>query len=541
MNSLRLKNKKSSPQEFALIVGIILFAILIVRTNYSGNAFYNFDMYSDQLYARLVSEEGTVFPSDWVFGNQYYVIATPVLAGLLNTLIHNSFISMATASTLMFLLTLTVFAWSFYPFLDRLSLLVAMFCLSGAAVLGDSASSHIAGFQLFYTMASYYACYVIGILYTVGIWFRLRNMVKVGAFLWFPALAAAMALGMQSLRETLVLYIPLTVLEVFSVLKNRKVNRLSAVFTVSTFISNVIGLIVIRYCPVNSSPIIGEIMLDLHPAAVSEHFRQSVRELYQMTGVPYLFSGWKWKILGVIGLLYTLVAVSALIAALIRKEQSAVSQMVKFCAISIGGVLLVGSFLFRVRDIYYFVWVLLVVSAFAYLFTKSGNKTVQGILLVSLLLSGAVNLFYNFYPDYVKQKELDSFYSSVAKDLSEKGITKILVDMNTPPAAASVSGDRITAVTYTYNNESETQSLLKAVPFLQAVSYVENIDPEHTLIILSDYLYSDYSSIEYLELFTSEEYRQRFFDSIELVDEQSCTYVTLYFYRFSNADILESS
>ena len=136
MNSLRLKNKKSSPQEFALIVGIILFAILIVRTNYSGNAFYNFDMYSDQLYARLVSEEGTVFPSDWVFGNQYYVIATPVLAGLLNTLIHNSFISMATASTLMFLLTLAVFAWSFYPFLDRLSLLVAMFCLSGAAVLG---------------------------------------------------------------------------------------------------------------------------------------------------------------------------------------------------------------------------------------------------------------------------------------------------------------------------------------------------------------------------------------------------------------------
>ena len=94
------------------------------------------------------------------------------------------------------------------------------------------------------------------------------------------------------------------------------------------------------------------------------------------------------------------------------------------------------------------------VSAFAYLFTKSGNKTVQGILLVSLLLSGAVNLFYNFYPDYVKQKELDSFYSSVAEDLSEKGITKILVDMNTPPAAASVSGDRITAVTYTYNNES---------------------------------------------------------------------------------------
>ena len=130
MNSLRLKNKKSSPQEFALIVGIILFAILIVRTNYSGNAFYNFDMYSDQLYARLVSEEGTVFPSDWVFGNQYYVIATPVLAGLLNTLIHNSFISMATASTLMFLLTLAVFAWSFYPFLDRLSLLVAMFCSS---------------------------------------------------------------------------------------------------------------------------------------------------------------------------------------------------------------------------------------------------------------------------------------------------------------------------------------------------------------------------------------------------------------------------
>ena len=540
MYNPRLKCKNLSPQELILIAGIVLYALLVVWTNYFGNAFYNFDMYSDQLYARLVSKELTIFPTDWIFGNQYYVIATPALAGLLNILIHNSFLSMATASTMMFLITLALFAWCFTPFLDRFSLLTSLFCISGAVILGDSASSHIAGFQLFYTMASYYACYVVGILYTLGIWLRLRSRMKISAFLWIPALAISIALGMQSLRETLVLYIPLAILELFASVKSRKINRQSAAFTCSVFAFNVLGLVAIKFCPVNSSPIISEVRLNLHPEAVTDNFFQSVRELYRLTGIPYLFSGLKWKILGFIGLFYTSVVVLTCALILIRKEQGAASQMVKFCAVSICGVLFVGTFLFRVRDIYFFVWFLLVVSVFSWLFGTVRNKAIKGILLAGLLISGAVNLFYNFYPDYAKQKELDSFYSSVAEDLLEKGITTILVDMNTPPSVASVSGDRITAVTYTYDNESETENLLKPVPFLQAKSYAENIDPEHTLIILSDYLYSDYSSYEYLELFTSNAYRQRFFDSVELVEEKSCAYVTLYFYQFADSNILAS-
>ena len=40
-------------------------------------------MYSDAQIAKLMWEQKTIFPKNWIFGNQYYVIATPVLAAVM--------------------------------------------------------------------------------------------------------------------------------------------------------------------------------------------------------------------------------------------------------------------------------------------------------------------------------------------------------------------------------------------------------------------------------------------------------------------------
>ena len=540
MANYRLETKKKSYLEFFLFIGIILYAFLIVLTNYSSNAFYNYDMYSDQLYARLVSEEGTIFPSDWVFGNQYYVIATPVLAGMLNHFLQNSFLSMATASTIMFLIILAVFYWSFQPFFDRLSLLTGLFCLSGGVILGDSASSHISGLQLFYTMASYYACYVIGLLFTLGVWLRLKKGMEPGFLSWVLAIIISITLGMQSLREMLVLYIPLAIYETLVSIRSRKINIPCALFIIYIFAGNIIGLVLIHFCPVKSSPIISEVKFDLHPNNIINNFCLSIQSFFQLTSIPYLTFVWKWKILGAIGLFYTLTAASVTFVILFRRDHTIAAQTIIFLVLSIFGVLFVGTLLFRVRDIYFFAWFLLLVLVFMYLVSTIHNATLKSIILVFLLFTGAVNLFYNFYPDYAKRKELTGFYSSVAEDLTEKGITTIFFDMNTPPTVASISDDSITAIAYSYNGDRDAESLLSPVPFLQAKTYAENVDPDLSLIVLSDYQYSDYSSYEYLELFTSESYRHRLFSKLELIDEQSCTYVTLYFYRFSDPGILSS-
>ena len=68
---------------FSLIIILVLLAYFAVFAivNFAGFAYFcNADMYEDTLVARLMWEQKTLFPENYIFGNQYYVIATPVFA-----------------------------------------------------------------------------------------------------------------------------------------------------------------------------------------------------------------------------------------------------------------------------------------------------------------------------------------------------------------------------------------------------------------------------------------------------------------------------
>ena len=70
---------------FSLIIILVLLAYFAVFAivNFAGFAYFcNADMYEDTLVARLMWEQKTLFPANYIFGNQYYVIATPVFAAL---------------------------------------------------------------------------------------------------------------------------------------------------------------------------------------------------------------------------------------------------------------------------------------------------------------------------------------------------------------------------------------------------------------------------------------------------------------------------
>ena len=99
-------NKKQE-RTFSLIIILVLLAYFAVFAivNFIGFAYFcNADMYADTLVARLMWEQKTLFPSNFVFGNQYYVIATPVFAALFYGLTGSMNTSMALATTLMSLL-----------------------------------------------------------------------------------------------------------------------------------------------------------------------------------------------------------------------------------------------------------------------------------------------------------------------------------------------------------------------------------------------------------------------------------------------------
>ena len=92
---------------FSLIIILILLAYFaaFAIVNFAGFAhFSTADMYEDTLVARLMWEQKTLFPANYIFGNQYYVIATPVFAALFYGLTGSMNTAMALATTLMSLL-----------------------------------------------------------------------------------------------------------------------------------------------------------------------------------------------------------------------------------------------------------------------------------------------------------------------------------------------------------------------------------------------------------------------------------------------------
>ena len=523
-----------------LLLGCALYAVSLVWLNFHGSQWFNFDMYSDQYVAKLMAESKTLFPPNWIFGNQYYVVATPALAALLLPLCANSYQAMALASSLMLLLILAAFLWCCKPFFSPRALLTGLFCLSGAVILGESASSYMRGFQLFYTMASYYACYVFGLLFHFGIYFRLRSDKRVSPLLWVAAIALCLAFGLQSPRETLLLNIPLLLMELWNSLRSGW-RRSSAAFVLLCFAANLAGLAAIRFLPVRSSPIIGPVALDLSPAALLVNLADSSQAWLQMSGLPYLHSGWKWKPIGLMALFFWAVVLFALGRIAMKRDRSAPAQMTLLCLLSVLCVYGVGIFLFRTRDIYYFVWVLLVVFSFSYLFHTLDRPALRRLLLMALLACGLCSYVFNFYPDLRKYPEQRRFYMQLAQELAEEDVRSLYVDFLTPPTLAACSDDRMDSATFQYAFDDEGEGLLQMTPHLRPADLLASIDPAHSLVVLSDSPYNAYSSQEYVEAFAPSDYAEALLQALQLVRVEEGPNITLYFYRFTDPAILFDS
>ena len=148
-----------------------MFAIV----NFAGFAYFcNADMYEDTLVARLMWEQKTLFPENYIFGNQYYVIATPVFAALFYGLTGSMNTAMALATTLMSLLIVLSLGWMIKPYIKSRSARLAVLLTLAAAVYVPHILETDEG-QLFFVMASYYACYLITFFFLAGDYVRART------------------------------------------------------------------------------------------------------------------------------------------------------------------------------------------------------------------------------------------------------------------------------------------------------------------------------------------------------------------------------
>ena len=91
------------------------------------------DIYADMVLAREIWRQKTLFPDNWIYGNQYYTVATPVVAALFYGLTGSMNLSMALATTLMSALIVWSFCWMLRPFVPSRAVRLSALLLFTAA------------------------------------------------------------------------------------------------------------------------------------------------------------------------------------------------------------------------------------------------------------------------------------------------------------------------------------------------------------------------------------------------------------------------
>ena len=123
----KLKKVKISPVAIILSGVLLVYFIYMCYLNLSLTpSFYCTDMYSDILYSVRVWETKSIFPDGWGFGNQLYVIATPVLAALIYGIIGHPARAMAIATIIMALGVFASFLWMLRPVFEKKSYTISV-------------------------------------------------------------------------------------------------------------------------------------------------------------------------------------------------------------------------------------------------------------------------------------------------------------------------------------------------------------------------------------------------------------------------------
>ena len=259
----RIKREKF----FSVVLTLLLFAFLglVFYVNLSCNPeYYDGDIYNDINYAKEAWKAKSIFPKNWIFGNQTYVVATPVLAALFYGITGNGFTAMAIASCIMTVFVILTYDWMTRTLFSYNERTAGFLFMIGFLLLKAHVATSQQGIQAFFTMASYYACYLINAFIVYGCYVRIRQGKFTGKHIVLAVIGAALSFGtgMQSLRQTAVMALPLVACEVlliiiYSAKDKRFAISCSTLFSAIVFISNIAGLIVMKFIEINQSSIYG--------------------------------------------------------------------------------------------------------------------------------------------------------------------------------------------------------------------------------------------------------------------------------------------
>ena len=497
-----MKNHKPTPVLTAVLSALLLlFVGSIFWVNFHGALWYDMDMALNSLEARLMWEQKRLFPEGWIFGNQYQIVDTVNVAALFYGLVQQSTLALSLASSLGALLVLAAFVWCIRPYVSTQGLLTGLVCIAGGSIFGYSAASYTKGLQVVYTMGAYYAWYLIVILLTLGAWLRLTEGKKVRWPLWAGILLLNFGIGMNSMREALVLGAPLLATALLHLLMERK-NRKQLLFAALILAAELAGFLFMHLLNIPSSTNTKDLYLSFKPLFVYYNWVDSTKDLLRISGIALFRDGLRYLPLSLLasavaaGVVYTLFRIFR------KKDRSPLAKAVVFCAVSVLAVYATGIFLLKTRAIYYFVYWLLAALSLTWLTGKWrwGRWVVAGMAAVSFL--------YHFIPDFTVYRHHEKALETVTADLIDRGYSTLYGDDCAVFAAAS--HDKIVATPVRMAFEAGEGAPLAVFPYNKYLPLYDEGHARHGVVCFSDY-YAPYLNG------LSEEERENLFSCMTLI------------------------
>lgn len=534
MNQTELSKK----EKFFSSLFLILTAGIVIGMfcfNFNGRAFYNCDMYSDALVAKEMWIEKTLFPENWVFGNQFYIAATPVLAALMYGILGDSYLALSAASCLMTVFILLSFVYCMKEAVDKKYLPLGLFCISGAGIICTGACSNVYGWQIFYTMASYYATYFIGILLSLGVWLRLKKYNKVNPVTVILVLLLNCALGMNSLRQTLTGCLPLVALDclliLIEIIRQKKfipviktsVKRLA--FSIGALMFNLVGVVIVKFFDINSDPIIEETRLSYLPSEIIKNLIATMKSIATILGFSVYDRGIGYVPLLIVATVFLLIAVTAIIFIIKDKDETPLTYLIVFSFISLAALAFTGVFLLRTRHIYYFIWFFMLTCSIIYLAVKFKGKAKNSLLII-ILICGIINCTYSFYNDYKKYSERHEGFERIANTLIDDGVKYLFSGVEFNSRVAAYSKDKFTHGMLFWDFNKETGNFMYPVWYIQSKEIFNHMNDENAVFGITD------AELSALSQKVSKEFYDEFFSCLELYRSiESPEGMTYHFYH----------
>lgn len=413
----------------ACCIGAYLITFFIM--NFFGFAqFCDTDMYADTTFARLMWEQKSFFPEGWVFGNQYYVVATPVFAALFYGITGNINTAMILATELMTILIFISFFWLLHTCTSEpLEYLIGILMLI-ASVMAPSGAYSEAG-QLFFLQASYYSCYLITLFFVLGDYVRSIQSAKRRLMALSFCLFLSYATGIQSLRQTVVMILPLLACEFLQALRRvfhhqkpwDRSNVGSLLRVLSYSVANIAGYVTSQCLNLPHSSLYGSTQLAYRNEYFQRLYFTWIYGLRGLIGVNF-FSG---EDISPFHAVFSLVIIGFFLSSTIlwivriNKPETPLKLCWFVCLVAIGGTCLASVlFYISIRSIYLFTWYPLIALSVLIIIQQLSHRPRYFLIALICLLSLG-NLFHSYLPG-AKLAVQNSLYSSGTPLYSETDV-----------------------------------------------------------------------------------------------------------------------